>query len=78
MATTPCLTDTQLMPAALEEPAPADLQPHLDHCPECRRRVGRLRVEIQALRGAVGPQRDHRAGRRGGAVAGAVSHPHWW
>ena len=52
MATTPCPTDTQLMPAALEEPAPADLQAHLDHCPECRRRVGRLRVEIQALRAA--------------------------
>ena len=58
MATTPCPTDTQLMPAALEEPVPADLQAHLDHCPECRRRVGRLRVEIQALREAPSMTRD--------------------
>ena len=86
MATTPCPTDTQLMPAALEEPAPADLQAHLDHCPECRRRVGRLRVEIQALREAPSMTRDlgpsdlsavrRAGGRRGGVVVGAI-RPGW-
>jgi predicted Ser/Thr protein kinase len=50
MATTPCPADALLMAVALEEPVPAEVQAHIDDCPDCGRRVERLRAEVRALR----------------------------
>jgi predicted Ser/Thr protein kinase len=50
MATTSCPDDRELLPAALGQTVPEDLRAHLDTCPECTRRVARMRVEVRALR----------------------------
>jgi hypothetical protein len=52
MATTSCPDDGALLPAALGQPVADALRPHLDGCPDCARRVARLRAEVRALREA--------------------------
>jgi predicted Ser/Thr protein kinase len=52
MATTSCPDEAQLLPAALGQPVSAEAQAHLEGCPDCRRRVERLRAAVGALREA--------------------------
>jgi serine/threonine-protein kinase len=64
MATTPCPDDRELLSTVLDEAVPDGLQAHLEACPECARRVVRLRAEVRALREAypsvtdAGPEPD--------------------
>ena len=52
MATNPCPDEAQLLPVALGHPAAAEVQAHLEGCPDCRERVGRLQAEVRYLRDA--------------------------
>jgi WD40 repeat protein/serine/threonine protein kinase len=47
-----CPDEVHLLPAALGQPVPAEVQAHLEGCLDCRRHVERLRAEVGALREA--------------------------
>jgi WD40 repeat protein/serine/threonine protein kinase len=50
MARISCPDEVHLLPAALGQPVPGEVQAHLEDCLDCRRRLERLRAEVGALR----------------------------
>src|SRR5262245_23932111 len=52
MAMISCPDEAELLPAALGQPVPGEVRAHLEGCCDCRRRVERLRSEVDALRAA--------------------------
>jgi serine/threonine protein kinase len=50
MALISCPDETHLLPVALGQPVPGEVEAHLEECLDCRRRLERLRAEVGALR----------------------------